>query len=221
LTAAVDERQTYVEHIKSVIAAAARLGVPVMNTFVGRDHTKSIDDNWSLFEEVWPPIIAFAEEQGVKVGIENCPMSFTADEWPGGKNLAISPAIWRRMFERIPSPHFGLNFDPSHLVWQRIDYVRAIREFAGRFVHTHAKDARVDHQGLYEFGILGMPAQYHTPKLPGLGDVNWGHFFSALTDSGYDGPVCVEVEDRAYEGSLEKRKQSLTQSLRYLRQFTG
>jgi sugar phosphate isomerase/epimerase len=221
LTANAEERQTYVEHIKHVIAAAARLGVPVMNTFVGRDHTKSIDDNWPVFEEVWPPIITFAEEQGVKVGIENCPMSFTADEWPGGKNLAISPAVWRRMFERIPSPNFGLNFDPSHLVWQRIDYVRAIREFGGRFVHVHAKDARVDHQGLYEFGILGTPLQYHTPKLPGLGDVNWGRFFSALTDSGYDGPVCVEVEDRAYEGSLEKRKQSLTQSLRYLKQFAG
>jgi len=211
------ERDTYFEHIKKVIAASALLGVNVMNTFIGRDPAKSIEDNWPMFEKLWPPIIAFAEQQGVKIGIENCPMLFTLDEWPGGKNLAISPSIWRRMFANIPSPNFGLNLDPSHLIWQHIDYVRAIYEFKDRLVHMHAKDEKIVPDMLYERGTLML--SWHIPKLPGLGDVEWGKFFSALTDVGYRGPVCVEVEDRAYEDSLEDRKRALSQSAHYLTQF--
>jgi sugar phosphate isomerase/epimerase len=213
------EGQVYVDHIKKVIDTAAALGVGVVNTFVGRDWTKSVDENWPRFLEVWKPLIAFAEDKGIKIGIENCPMLFTRDEWPGGKNLATTPAIWRRMFNDIPSQSFGLNFDPSHFVWQHMDYLAAIREFASRFHHVHAKDVRVDRERLDQVGIMAHPLEFHTPKLPGLGDVDWGKFISTLTDSGYHGPVCIEVEDRAYEGSLENRKASLIQSGRYLRQY--
>ena len=220
LTANGDESRAYIEHIKKVIKASSLLGIGVMNTFVGRDWTKSVDENWPRFKKIWPGLIKYAEDSGVRVGIENCPMSFSRDEWPGGKNLASTPAVWRRMFEEIPSKSFGLNFDPSHMVWQHMDYLRAIREFAAtRFVHVHAKDARVDIDKLNDVGTLAYPLHYHTPKLPGLGDVNWGKFFSQLADCGYRGPVCVEVEDRSYEGSLELRKESLRQSQRYLRQF--
>lgn len=215
------EAQVYIDHIKKVIAAAPLLGLKNVNTFVGRDWTKTVDDNWPRFKKVWPDLVKFAEDQGVKIGIENCPMFFTNDEWPGGKNLASTPKIWRRMFEEIPSDHFGLNFDPSHLVWQGIDIYRAVKEFGKKFVHAHAKDARLDTDKLYNVGFLANPAEYHTPKLPGMGDVNWSKFFSALTDAGYDGPVCVEVEDRAYEGSLERRKASLRQSYNFLKQFIG
>lgn len=219
LTADRAEAEVYIAHIRKVIDAAKLLGVGVVNTFVGRDQAKSVDDNWPRFLEVWRPMVRYAGDQGINIGIENCPMSFSKDEWPGGKNLATTPAIWRRMFEDIPDSNFGLNFDPSHLVWQGIDIPRAVREFGKRIVHAHAKDARVDPEGLYENGVLAYPLKYHTPKLPGLGDVNWSKFISALTESGYDGPVCIEVEDRAYEGSLENRKASLVQSGRYLRQF--
>jgi len=211
------ERETYIEHIKKVIAASAMLGVNVMNTFIGRDPAKSIEDNWPMFEQIWPGMVAFAEQQGVKIGIENCPMLFSLDEWPGGKNVAISPEVWRRMFERIPSANFGLNYDPSHLIWQHIDYVRCIHEFGSRFVHVHAKDEKINADLLYQKGIMGV--KWHIPKLPGLGSVNWGQFFSALTDVGYQGAVCIEVEDRAYEGELADRKRALTQSKRYLEPF--
>ncbi len=214
-----DEAAVYVDHIKRVIEATALLGVNLVNTFIGRDWTRSVDDNWPRFREVWPPLVTFAEDHGVRIGIENCPMLFTGDEWPGGKNLAHCPAIWRRMFEEIPSESLGLNYDPSHLVWQRIDYTKPIREFAARIFHVHAKDARVDQGRLDEVGILAAPLEFHTPKLPGLGDVNWGQFFSVLSDVGYEGPVCIEVEDRAYEGTLESRQNALRQSARYLRQF--
>lgn len=219
LAADVEERTTYIEHIKKLIVAAEMLGLGVVNTFIGRDPSKSIEDNWPLFEQIWPPLVALAEQHHIKIGIENCPMLFSLDEWPGGKNLAISPDIWRRMFARIPSPNFGLNLDPSHLVWQHIDYVRAIYEFKDRLVHVHAKDEKILPDALYERGTLLL--KWHIPKLPGLGDVRWGPFFSALTDVGYRGPVCVEVEDRAYEDSTENAKQALQQARRFLGQFVS
>lgn len=215
------EAEIYREHLKQVIRAASMLGVGTVNTFIGRDPAKSVNDNWPRFREVWPPLIQFAEAHGVRVAIENCPMLFTGDEWPGGKNLATSPAIWRRMFAEIPSPNFGLNYDPSHLVWQQMDYLKPLTEFAARIFHIHAKDVRVDRERLSDVGILAAPLAYHTPKLPGLGEVDWGRFFSLLGETGYQGPVCVEVEDRAYEISLETRKAALRQSRRFLRQFVA
>lgn len=219
LTPVAEESAAAIAHLRKVIAAAPLLGLDRVNTFIGRDWTKSVDDNWPRFLEVWRPLIKFAEDHGVRIGIENCPMSFSKDEWPGGKNLAISPAIWRRMFADIPSPNFGLNYDPSHMIWQHMDYLQPLQEFRDKLFHVHAKDVRIDRERLNDVGILAMPAQYHTPKLPGLGDVNWGQFFSILTDVGYRGPVCVEVEDRAYEGPLEARKASLRQSHTYLRNY--
>ncbi|HEV3416589.1 MAG TPA: sugar phosphate isomerase/epimerase [Pirellulales bacterium] len=213
------ESEGAVEHLRRVISAAALLEVGVVTTFVGRDPRKSVDENWPRFLEVWPPLVRLAEERGVRIGIENCPMYFTGDEWPSGKNLAVSPAIWRRMFEAIPSASFGLNYDPSHMVWQQMDYLKPIREFAERLVHVHAKDVRLDRDQLDEVGILATPHEYHRPKLPGLGDIDWGRFFSVLSDSGYNGPVCIEVEDRAYEQTPERRLAALRQSATYLRNF--
>lgn len=209
----------YITHIKKVIDAADLLDIRIVNTFIGRDHKSNIEDNFKRFGKVWPGIIKYAEKKKVKVAIENCPMFFTDDEWPGGKNLASSPAIWRRMFKEIPSGNFGLNYDPSHLVWQLMDYIKPIYEFKDRIFHAHIKDAKLIKEKLNDVGILATPLSYHSPKLPGLGDVDWGKYFSALTDIGYCGAACVEVEDRAYEGSLQTRKQSLIQSREYLRQF--
>jgi sugar phosphate isomerase/epimerase len=214
-----EEAAVYIDHIKDVIRAAALLDVGVVNTFIGRDWSKSYDDNWPRFKEVWPPLIAFAEEHNIRIGIENCPMYFSDDEWPGGKNLAHTPAMWRRMFQEIPSKNFGLNYDPSHMIWQHMDYIKPLWEFADRIFHVHAKDARVDKNRLDEVGIMATPLKFHTPKLPGLGDVKWGKFLSVLSDVGYNGYVVIEVEDRAYEDSLESRKQALHQSARYLKQF--
>jgi sugar phosphate isomerase/epimerase len=212
-----EHRRRVVDHLKKVIEAAPRVGVKVVNTFVGRDWKRSIPENWPAFDEIWPGLVAFAEARGVRLGIENCPMLFTHDEWPGGANLAVSPAVWRTMFEKIPSAAWGLNFDPSHLVFQDIDIPKALRAFGSRLVHVHAKDTRIDRAKLDDVGNLGLG--WHVPKIPGLGDVDWSAFFAALTDVGYNGPVCIEVEDRAYESSLADRKRALRQSKRYLENF--
>jgi len=211
--------RTYANHLKKVIRAAATLGVKRVNTFAGRDWTRSVDDNWPRFVRTFKPLVKLAAEKKIHLGIENCPMLFTNDEWPGGKNLATSPAIWRRMFKDIPSKFFGLNYDPSHMVWQQMDYLEPMVDFADRISHVHAKDVRVDRRKLNDVGILATPLEYHCPKLPGLVEVDWGRFFSVLGDTGYTGPVCVEVEDRAYEKNLESRKAALRQSARYLRNF--
>jgi sugar phosphate isomerase/epimerase len=204
-------------HLRRVINAARRLKLGMVSTFVGRDWTRSVDENWPRFLSVWKDLIAYAEDQGIRIAIENCPMLFTADEWPGGKNLAASPAIWRRMYQEIPSPNFGLNYDPSHMLWQQMDYIAPLGEFSSRIFRVHLKDVAVDRQKLDQVGILAYPLEFHSPKLPGRGDIDWTSFLRALKHSGYDGPVCVEVEDREFEADLAHRKQALALSFQYLR----
>ncbi|MCF7961467.1 MAG: sugar phosphate isomerase/epimerase [Pirellula sp.] len=217
----LSEAERSVEHLMQVIQAAPKLGLTQVNTFIGRDFTKGVDDNWNRLLTTWKPIVDMAEKCNVRIGIENCPMLFGDDEWPGGKNIATSPAIWRRLFRDLGSPNLGLNYDPSHMVFQCMDYLNPMREFIDRIFHIHAKDVRIDRHKLNDVGVFAHPKLYHTPKLPGLGEINWGQFFSVLGDAGYQGPVCVEVEDRIYEGTVAARVESLAQSYRYLSQFVG
>lgn len=217
----LEKREASVRHLKRVIEAAAFLGVGTVGTFAGRMPSKTVEENLELFREIWPPIVAFAEEKQVRIAIENCPMLFTEDEWPGGQNLAVSPAIWRRMFEIIPSRYFGLNYDPSHFIWQQMDYIKPLREFRDRIFHIHFKDIKLYREKLDECGVLAAPLQYMSPKLPGLGDVQWNLFISALYDIGYDGCACVEIEDKAFEGSPEKIRRSLELSFAYLGNLIG
>jgi len=193
-----------IAHLHKVIDAAALLEVPVVGTFVGRDWRRTVAENLEVFARVWPPIVRYARDRGIRIAIENCPMLFSGDEWPGGKNLATSPDLWTRMWEILPDDHFGLNLDPSHLVWQMIDPERVVREFAPRIFHVHAKDLMIDREGLYRHGILSQGMGWQVPRLPGLGDMDWKRFLSALHRAGYQGVVSVEHEDRDFEGSLDK-----------------
>jgi sugar phosphate isomerase/epimerase len=195
----LDHRAEVVEHLKKVITAASMMSVPVVTTFIGADHTRSQSENWAEARKVWPDIVRHAEDAGVKIAIENCPMIFSGDEWPSGNNLAYSPSIWRTMFEELGDT-IGLNFDPSHLVWQMIDLESAIEEFGERFYHVHAKDLEIDPQGLFDYGIMSLGMGWQVPRLPGLGEVDWRAFFSALYRVGYDYVISIEHEDRKFEG---------------------
>ncbi len=214
-----DQAKVYFEHINKVIDAAALLGVSVVNTFIGRDPSRNVEDNLKAFANYWPKIIHHAEAVGINIGIENCPMFFSDDEWPGGKNLATTPAIWDRMFDIIPNKNFGLNYDPSHLIWQHMDEIQPIFDYQERLHHIHLKDVKINIEKLNRVGIMANPLEYHSPKLPGYGDVNWNKFFSALTEVGYRGPTCIEVEDRAFENSEEDIKSSILISRNFLNQF--
>jgi len=216
LSADPAQAQAAREHLPKVIDASALLGLSTANTFVGANHTLGLEENFQLFEQVWPDLVQYAEQRDVRIAIENCPMLFH-DTWPFGLNLARTPAIWRRMFETIPSGYFGLNYDPSHLEMQLMDPIGPIREFGSRIFHTHAKDMRIERQQLDDLGSLALPMERSIAKIPGSGDVDWRKWFEALVEIGYDGPVCVEVEDEKYEGSLERRRESLAISHRVLR----
>ncbi len=213
------KRTAAIDHLKALIRASAKLGVNMVSTFIGRDQAKSEEENLRLFQEIWPPIIKLAEEQGVKVAIENCPMLFGEDQWPGGQNLMRSPALYRKLFDLIPSPNFGLNFDPSHYVWQQMDYVKTIYDFKDRIFHVHFKDIKLYPEKLAECGVMAYPLDYMSPKLPGLGDVDWAAFISALNDIRYSGDAVIEVEDKAFEDSREDILKSIALSKRYLDNF--
>jgi sugar phosphate isomerase/epimerase len=221
LDADAEKSAYYIAHIQKVIRACKVLDIPVMNTFIGRNQNLNMAENLALFKKVWVPIIKTAEEENIKIGIENCPMFFTNDEWPGGKNLAISPAVWDVMFETFPTPLFGLNYDPSHMVFQQMDEIKPIYQYRDRLHHIHIKDVKVYKDKLDRVGIFANPLEYHSPKLPGLGDVNWRGFFAALTDIKYRGPVVIEVEDKAYEGSIEDTTTAIRTARNYVRQFLG
>lgn len=214
-----DHRQRVIDHLQKVIIAAELLDVPIVGTFVGRDKNISVEDNWEGFRNVWPPIVKFAAEHNIKIAIENCPMIFSNDEWPGGDNLAISPAVWREMFEIIPDENFGLNLDPSHMIWQFIDYVRAVYDFGDRIFHVHAKDLRIDYEGLYQNGVMSAGMGWQIPRLPGLGDVDWSKFISALYGVGYDYVISIEHEDRAFEKTEELVKRGFLLSRDVLKPY--
>jgi sugar phosphate isomerase/epimerase len=211
-------RQTVIDHLKKVIVLAAHMGVPVVNTFCGGDASKTVDANWEEALKVWPAIIAGARDNGVRLTFENCPMIFSYDEWPGGHNIAYSPYIWRRILEAWGGD-VGMNFDPSHLVWQMIDQARFIREFGPHMLHAHAKDLMIDRDGLYERGILSAGIGWQVPRMPGLGDVDWNIIFSGLYRAGYDGPIIIEHEDRRFEGSDDKVKRGFLLARDVLRPF--
>ena len=215
------KREAAIAHLKALIKASAKLGVGMVTTFIGRDQTKTVEENIELFKEIWPPIIALAEENNVKVAIENCPMLFGKDQWPGGQNLMCTPALFRRLFEILHSPNFGINFDPSHYVWQQMDYIKTIYDFKDRLFHIHFKDIKLYPEKLAECGVLAYPLDYMSPKIPGLGDVDWSAFVSALNDIRYNGDAVIEVEDKAFEGSREDILTSIRLSKHYLNNFIG
>jgi len=215
----LEKRRLAIDHLYSVIDAAALMAVNLVTTFIGRMPSKTVNENLAEVAKVWTPIVKHAEEKNVKIAIENCPMLFTEDEWPGGQNLMTTPALFRKVFELLDSDHIGLNFDPSHFVWQQMDYIKPLYEFKDKLFHVHYKDIKVYPEKLADVGIMATPLQYMSPKLPGLGDVDWGKYVSALTDIGYAGYTCIEVEDKAFEKDYAAVKTSVRQSAHYLRDF--
>lgn len=215
----LEKREKIIEHLYTVIDAAALLKVNMVTTFIGRIPSKSIAENLDEMEKVWKPILDYAQSKNVRIAIENCPMLFTENEWPGGQNLMTTPTIWREVFRRLDSEYLGLNYDPSHFVWQQIDYIQPLYEFKDKIFHVHYKDIKLYLEKLKDVGVMATPLQYMSPKLPGLGDVDWGKYVSALTDIGYQGYTCIEVEDKAFEKTYDDVKKSITLSTHYLRNF--
>lgn len=215
----MEKRAANIAHLHKVIDASAMLKVNMVTTFIGRDQRLSIEENLELVKELWPSIIRHAEEAGVKIAIENCPMIFGRDQWPGGQNLMTTPVIWEKVFEILPSDNLGINYDPSHFVWQQVDYIKPLYEFKDKIFHVHYKDIKLYEDRLERCGVMAYPLDFMQPKLPGLGDVDWAKYVSALTDIGYEGYTCIEIEDKAFEGTKERVLDSIRLATNYMRQF--
>lgn len=214
-----EARQASINHLMKLIDASAALGVNMVTTFIGRDQSKSVEENLKLVGEIWPPILRHAEEKNVKVAIENCPMLFGEDQWPGGQNIMTSPVLWRKIFDILKNDNLGINYDPSHFVWQMMDYIAPIYEFRDKIFHVHFKDIKLYPEKLKKCGVMAYPLDYMSPKIPGLGDINWSKFVSALTDIGYDGAAVLEIEDKSFENSKQDIIDSILLSKRYMSQF--
>jgi len=215
----LEARKVAIEHLMALIEISAQMGINLVTTFIGKDKNKTVEENLELFKEIWTPIVRHAEVKKVKIGIENCPMYFTKDEFPGGNNLASTPAIWKQMFELIPSDNLGLNLDPSHPYLLMADYVKPVYDFKDKIFHIHFKDLKIYKEKLDEHGAFSYPALWHSPKLPGLGGVDFAAFCGALNDIRYDGCACIEIEDRAFEKSIDDVKRGIEQSYRYMSQY--
>lgn len=215
----LEKRKVYNEHLIKLFTAAKKLDIKMVNTFIGRVTDRDLDYNLSILNEVWDPIIAAAKSEDIKVGIENCPMYFTYDEWPAGQNLFSSPHNWDKIFAKLNTDVLGINYDPSHQVLQGMDYVKPMLDYKDKLFHLHFKDITIVKEKLNEYGYFAPPNKFSVPKIPGHGDINWGKFVAGAYDSGFRGYACIEVEDRNFEESLESRKKSLSISRRYLKQY--
>jgi sugar phosphate isomerase/epimerase len=206
------ERARVHDHLRRCIDAAAMLGCALVGTFVGRDVSKSVGDNLRLAEGVFPAMVSYAAEQGVRLVIENCPMEgWHPDGYPA--NLAYSPELWGWM----AGLGLYLNFDPSHLLWLGVDPVDALAGHLDRVLHVQAKDAQIDARARNEFGVFGQvidkrsrwDAGWWRYRVPGLGDVDWRRLIDVLYEGGYEGVVSVEHEDPVWQGTSERVRQGL------------
>jgi sugar phosphate isomerase/epimerase len=222
-----EHRDHVIGHLKKVILGAEKLGVGIVGTLVGRnyqltgrDWQKSINDNLEMFKKTWTPIVQFAADHNVKIATEHCPMIWH-DTWADGDNLPYSPRIMHRMFELLPSEHFGIMYDPSHFVWQMIDYVRFIYDFRDRIFGVHAQDMAIDHEKFYEDGILGCAIRWQQRRLPGQGLVDWQKLIQALYNIGYNRSINIEHEDPNWEGSEDLLKRGYVLAKKTLEIYAG
>lgn len=207
-------------HVKKCIDAAVMLGVPTVGTFVGRNKNISLKENFDEFEKVFGELVSYAEGKGIKLIIENCPMEgWQVPGLPG--TISFTPELWREMFRRVPNRNFGLNYDPSHLHLQLIDYIVPVAEFKDRIFHVHAKDTEVFRDKLAQYGIFNKQLEgedhgFWQYRMPGLGQVDFPALIKVLKGEGYDGVLSIEHEDPLYEGSEEKVKEGLILGGEYL-----
>lgn len=212
-------------HFKKCVDAAVLLGVSSVGTFIGRNIDKSMEENFDEFEIVFGELVKYAEDKGIKVIIENCPMiGWQVEGQPG--TISFTPELWREMFKRVPNKNFGLNYDPSHMHALLMDYITPVKEFKDRIFHVHAKDTEVFKEKLKTYGVFNKQLNispeefgYWRYRMPGLGQVDWKNLFKELSEIGYDGVVSIEHEDPLYEGSAEKVKEGLQIGIDYLQKL--
>jgi sugar phosphate isomerase/epimerase len=209
------------ESVRGQMARSAELGGKVcFMCLKPEDNAMPRKETFARFKEIFPVLAADAERLGVKIVFEG---------WPGPAphypTLGCTPEVLRAMFEAVPSPALGVNYDPSHLIRLGIDYLRFLREFADRVGHVHAKDCVVLSENVYLYGRHQAAAFGHQVKfsegpwrytIPGEGEADWAAIAAELDFAGYEGAVSVELEDHRYHGSVENCRRGLIRTLNHL-----
>ena len=194
-----DDPAVSLRRYRTIFDLAKLLGVGVVSAMAGNLPDRPLKEAMARFAEVWGPIAKAAEDMGLKVAFENWPGMGGDIPWHS-VNLAWSPRNWREMFERVNSPALGLEFDPSHLVWQGIDHIQALKEFRSKIFHSHAKDTEMLIHNVRREGLLGIHHGCWRYRIPGYGVVNWAEYIAALIEIGYDGGIAIEHEDPVFAG---------------------
>ncbi|WP_163537545.1 sugar phosphate isomerase/epimerase [Gracilibacillus sp. YIM 98692] len=213
-------RAEAVETIKQQMTEMSELGGKVMfMCLIPEDVHTPRKESFQIWRETFPEIVRHAEEKGIYIALEGYPGP--APQYP---TIGCTPEMLRAMFNEIPSKHFGLNYDPSHLVRLGIDYLRVLTEFGDHVNYCHGKDTEILSDELYEFGVLpatfgpnyGFSEGSWRYTIPGHGEVEWDKVAIRLEKIGYQGPVSIELEDHRYWGSLEAEKQGIVKAKEHL-----
>ncbi|MDR2879938.1 MAG: sugar phosphate isomerase/epimerase [Fusobacteriales bacterium] len=216
-------RENNVKHLYNVIKTAGKLGVKFVGAFAGRNLDISFEENFTEFEKIFPSIVKYAADRNVNLLIENCSMpGWHREGW--GATISYSPELWDRMFEIIPDENFGLNFDPSHLIWLGVDYIKALIDYKERVLYFHAKDTKIFEEKRSCYSIFGKQLGRENEwdygwwqhKIPGKGSVDWQKIYQTLREIGYDGYVSIEHEDLNYSENDEAIKLGLIKGKAFL-----
>ena len=216
-------RENNVKHLYNVIETAGKLGVKFVGAFAGRNLDLSFEENFTEFEKIFPNIVKYAADRNVNLLIENCSMpGWHREGW--GATISYSPELWDRMFEIIPDENFGLNFDPSHLIWLGVDYIKALIDYKERVLYFHAKDTKIFEEKRSYYSIFGKQLDRENEwdygwwqhKIPGAGSIDWQKIYQTLREIGYDGYVSIEHEDLNYSENDEAIKLGLMKGKAFL-----
>ncbi len=203
--------------IGRAIDAADRFGCSLVCGFAGRIVDVPIPDSVEAFRRVFEPLARRAEDRGVRIAFENCNMGGTWEH--GDWNIAHAPSAWEMMFEAVPSPAIGLEWEPCHQMVSLIEPVPQLRQWADRVFHVHGKDATVLWDVIRTRGIRGGET-YVEHRTPGFGDTNWTDVISILRQHGYQGSIDIEGwHDPVYRDRLEMTGQ--VRALQYLQECRG
>jgi len=203
--------QAHMDYFKGMIKLAGMLGIPYVSSTSGQNPTIKLDENVKLFGKVYRELVKVAEDNNVRIVFENC-----LHGYPKGQNIAVNPETWEKLFNEVDSPTLGLEFDPSHLVFQFIDPVAAAREFLSKIYILHGKDTEILIDELDRGGIYSLTG-YWRFRLPGYGDVDWAGLFQVLREGGFDGNVVIEHEDPVFHG--DRMREGLIIGKQFLSQF--
>lgn len=206
------------KNLEKAIDCAHLYGAKTVSSFAGAFEDRPMDEAFTKFGEVFRDLAKRAEDRGVRLALENCPMGGT---WQRATcNIAINPRAWERMFNEVTSPALGLEWEPAHQMIQLIDPIAQLRKWVSKVYHVHGKDASIDRSAVAEYGVLCDTDWYAPERTVGFGDCNWTDIISILRLGGYTGDICVEgYHDPFYQHDWEMTAQ--IHALNYLRWCRG